>query len=86
MTYPPLTRNAFSEQSLVINDEKNHRSITISGALSAQTIVLNFTEGDAEKNVSLTSEEVDALNTWRNSGRRSSYWEWDGWDAVRARA
>lgn len=47
--------------------------------------IITYCESPAAHQVVLTDSEAAEIAAWRNGGRRNSYWNWPGLDAVRER-
>ena len=55
--------------------------------IGGRQVVTYIYDGDGmPREVRLTEAEAAELTVWRNNGRRTSYWDWPGWGAVKGRA
>ena len=73
------------ELKLVCNDPASGQSITFREADGGQIITYSYQESGDARTVTLTGGETAEIIAWKNSGRRNSFWNWPGWDAVRNR-
>lgn len=71
--------------AMTINDPASGQSLRFATIGGRQIVTYAFRADGAVQEVALTDSEATELATWRNNGRRTSYWDWPGWDAVKAR-
>ena len=69
---------------LTCDDPASGQSLTFA-TQGGKQIVTYRSAADAAGAV-LTDSEASELNAWRNGGRRHSYWNWPGLEAVRQRS
>lgn len=72
------------ESKLVCADSSGQK-IVFGEAGGKPVITYSYSEGGAVRECVLNDDETEAIMAWRNSGRRSGYWDWPGWEAVRSR-
>ena len=70
---------------LVCDDPATGQTITFSEAGGRQVIEYSYQEAGKARNLVLTDEEAASVLAWKNSGRRNSFWNWQGWEAARNR-
>ncbi len=73
------------ELKLVCDDPTSGQSITFGETDGGQRITYSYQESGETHAVTLTDDETTEIIAWKNSGRRNSFWNWPGWDAVRNR-
>lgn len=72
--------------AMVCEDPASGQSLRFANVDGRQVVTYVYRTGDAACDVTLTEAEAAELTAWRNNGRRTSYWDWSGWDAVKGRA
>lgn len=70
---------------LLCADPASGQSLQFASIAGRQVLTYCFLSDGATQEVTLSDSESAELNAWRNNGRRTSYWDWPGWDAVRKR-
>ena len=73
------------ESKLVCDDPASGQSITFLEMDGREVITYLHQESGKEQAITLTDTEAAEIIAWKNSGRRNSFWNWPGWDAVRNR-
>ena len=68
---------------LVCDDPASGQSLSFAQADDRQ--IVTYRESEAAGNVVLTDSEAAEIAAWRNGGRRNSYWNWPGLEAVKER-
>ncbi|MBS1170505.1 MAG: hypothetical protein H6R01_1423 [Burkholderiaceae bacterium] len=68
---------------LVCDDPASGQSLSFVQADGRQ--IVSYRESAAAGDVVLTDSETAEIAAWRNGGRRNSYWNWPGLEAVRER-
>lgn len=72
--------------NLVCDDPATGQALTFTEIDFRQVVTYSFLENGTERKTTLTDQEAAEITFWRNSGRRNSFWNWPGLDAVRERA
>lgn len=74
-----------NEMKLVCDDPAGGQSITFMEKDGRQVIAYSNRESAKAQELTLTDAEAADIIAWKNSGRRNSFWNWPGWDAVKNR-
>lgn len=72
--------------AMVCDDPASGQSLRFANIGGRQVVTYFYRDGGVAREITLTDAEAAELTAWRNNGRRTSYWDWPGWDAVKARA
>ncbi len=81
-----LTGEDADALAMVCDDPASGQSLRFATVDGRQVVTYSCQLGGITHQVTLNDEEAAELTAWRNNGRRTSYWDWPGWDAVKARA
>ena len=71
--------------AMMVNDPASGQSLRFASVGGRQVITYTFQADGVAREITLTDAEAAELTAWRNNGRRTSYWDWPGWDDVKAR-
>ena len=71
---------------LVCEDAASGQVLRFATRQGRPIITYSFLAHGQTQEVVLHDAEAADLNAWRHNGRRTSYWDWPGWAAVRQRA
>lgn len=72
--------------AMVVEDPAGGQSLRFANKAGRQVVTYVYRAEGTLREIMLNDSETAELTAWRNNGRRTSYWDWPGWEAVKARA
>lgn len=72
--------------AMVCSDPASGQSLRFANVDGRQVITYSRQLEGITRQVTLSEGEAADLAAWRNNGRRTSYWDWPGWESVRKRS